>query len=329
MPLSDESRFGLVPMTQAINNIAPMPTAIRESKLFRPEYLEGTHIDVEVSNEEVLLVEAVPRGTPGKPVENDDVTFRTFKTLHLPQDDVVLADDVINVRQFGTNNQKATVEGKVNAKLAKMKRKTENSREHLMLGAIQGKVVNAKTNKVLVDINKEFGIDRKYYDIKFSDKTTDVGMLWDDCILEQADNAGGELITGWTVYASKTFLKNMKWHPSMKELYKLFQDAAALKGEDRASFVFGDTKFVLYNHKFNSDVDIKDGEALLVPEGTTETFIEYFAPGDMTDVVGTTALPYYASREPMKHKKGWDLHTQSNPLPLMLRPKLGATFRST
>ena len=54
--------------------------------------------------------------------------------------------------------------------------------------------------------------------------------------------------------------------------------------------------------------------------------MEFFAPADMNQTVNTIALPYYASREKLTHDKGWSLHMQSNPLPLVMRPELVCTL---
>ena len=54
--------------------------------------------------------------------------------------------------------------------------------------------------------------------------------------------------------------------------------------------------------------------------------MEFFAPADMNQTVNTIALPYYASREKLIHDKGWSLHMQSNPLPLVMRPELVCTL---
>ena len=88
-------------------------------------------------------------------------------------------------------------------------------------------------------------------------------------------------------------------------------------------------KFINYDHVFESGLQITEGEAIILPAGTKNTFKEFFAPADKSSTVNTKALPYYASREPLGHDKGWSLEAQSNPLPLLLRPELVATLKMT
>lgn len=330
MPLSSKD-YDAEALTKAINLLPPTSSLIRESGLFKSEYTEDTSVDVTLTQDEVLLVKSKPRGTPGDPVKEEKVSSTNFKMLHLPQDDIVRADDVQGKRaDLSKKEKRETVAGKVNKKLAKMKRSIEYTREHLQLGAIKGKVIDGDKSTLLVDIYKEFGLKRKTHDIKISNDATEVGMILDDILLGMEDKAAGELISGWRVYCSKEFMQGIIWHPSMKAIYQRFQDAAVYRdGKTRIAFKHGDIEFVNYSHKFGSDADIKAGEAEIVPLGTSETFFEFFAPADMDQFVNKEAKPYYASREKLKHNKGWEVHAQSNPLPLMVRPNLGATLKMT
>ena len=57
MPLSDNSKFGIKALTQAINTIEPVPTQIRDLGIFTPQYLTSTYVDVETA------VRALPTAT--------------------------------------------------------------------------------------------------------------------------------------------------------------------------------------------------------------------------------------------------------------------------
>jgi len=46
------------------------------------------------------------------------------------------------------------------------------------------------------------------------------------------------------------------------------------------------------------------------------------APADFNETVNTPGLPLYAKLAPRKFERGWDIHTQSNPLPLCRRPEV-------
>ena len=69
-------------------------------------------------------------------------------------------------------------------------------------------------------------------------------------------------------------------------------------------------------------VFVPEGTAIFFPLGTMTTFRTWFAPADFNETVNTVGLPIYAKLEPRKFNRGMDLHTQSNPLPMCLRPAL-------
>ena len=55
---------------------------------------------------------------------------------------------------------------------------------------------------------------------------------------------------------------------------------------------------------------------------TRDLFRTYFAPADFNETANTLGLPLYAKQAPRKFERGTDLHVQSNPLPLCLRPEI-------
>lgn len=326
MPLSNEQHYGIRPLTEAINLLPNTPTIIRQLGLFTPSMQTTTYVTVEAKNGILSLVPAVPRGTPGEPVRQRLGNRQTFEMLHLPKDDVVRADDVQNVRAFGTDNKAETVAEKVNDKLAWMKADLEYTREHLMLGALKGKILDAD-GRELIDLYDRFNLTRKVYNWKLSADSTNISREIDSIKTAQGKLRGGESLTGWIVLASESFMQAVIYHKSLHEPYVRYQDGALYREADtNVSFRHKGIDFIQYDHTFESGETIEEGTALLIPKGTRNTFREYFAPADMNATVNTKARPYYASREKMVHDKGWSLHAQSNPLPLVLRPELCATL---
>ncbi len=72
----------------------------------------------------------------------------------------------------------------------------------------------------------------------------------------------------------------------------------------------------------NTRYFIPQNEAIAFPLGTQQTFRTYFAPADFNETANTIGLPVYAKQEERKFQRGWDIHTQSNPLPLCARPEV-------
>jgi len=327
MILDDNSKFGLRALTRAIGSIQATPTQIRDLELFKPVYLSDTKVDIERQDTTLKLVQAKPRngGTPDTvPVKNRNI--RTFRIPHLPVHDSVLAEDVQGLRAFGTTEAE-TVMAKVEAKLADGKQNLEYTREHLMLGALLGKILDADGSEIY-DIYQEFGLTRTTYDMKLSTETTEVGRQIDEALAKQRSALRGAAVTGWVALCGFEFIEALKYHQSVKPLYERWREGAAYREADGINpieFVHNGIRFIHYTGNFGK-AKLDDDKAILLPTGPGRLYEEYFAPANYTETVNTVALPYYAKREPMKFGKGYDLEMQSNPLPLVLRPDLVATL---
>lgn len=136
------------------------------------------------------------------------------------------------------------------------------------------------------------------------------------------------MTNGIIALCSPAFMHALIGHKSVKELYLRHQEARLYReGNTDVEFIHKGVKFIVYADEFESGLKIADDEAIILPTGTRNVFREYFAPADMNATVNTLAKPYYASTEKLPHDKGWQLHAQSNPLPLVLRPDLVATIK--
>lgn len=329
MPLSSNSAFGALPMTLAINKIPATPTIIRGLGLFRQELLTETYVRIARQNNMLELVPAVPRGAPGEPLGRESRDMLIFDLLHLPENDVVLADDVQNLRQFGSTSQPETVASVVAARLARMKEKIELTREYHQLGALQGQILNKDGSTVLLDIYQRFGLTRKEFSWDLGTAATNVGKKIDETFTEMKRRYAGETISGWACLCSPEFMQALVYHKSIEPLYVRFQDGKTYReGETNVEFIHKGIRFIQYDYDFGNGIKVKENEAILLPLGTKSTFVECFAPANYSETVNTKALPYYAKRVAMEFDKGWKLEAQSNPLPLVTRPELVATIKA-
>ena len=324
--LNDNSKFGVTALTAAINRMDASPTQIRDLGLFEAKNLTTTYVDVENQNGTLKLVQSRPRGTDGEGVPAKTRTIRTFKIPHLPVHDVVRADDVQNLRGFDSTAAE-TVENVVNGKLADAKLSLEYTREHLMLGALQGKILDADGSE-LYNIYDEFGLRRNTLTWNLSAANAEVGALIDKALTEQRKKLKGAMASKWIALCGDEFLEKVKYHASIKPLYERYRDGAAYRETDSLNpivFEHNGIQFIQYTGAFGTSADIAADKGILLPVARG-MYKEFFAPADMTETVNTVAKAYYASREKLPHSKGWDIHAQSNPLPLVLRPELVATL---
>ena len=103
----DGDGFTIQSLTAAINNQPYRPGQVSASGLFEEDGVPTTRISIEEKNGQLSLVEPSARGGPGETVGDDNRKLIPFDISHYERDDAVQADEVQNVRAFGTEDQLA------------------------------------------------------------------------------------------------------------------------------------------------------------------------------------------------------------------------------
>lgn len=328
MPLRHPD-FSVRNLTEAINIIERKPNIIDGLGLFKKEFKNTTFVEVERSARGVGLVESVKRGTPGNPVSTKREPPQTFYMMHLPYDDFVLADDVQNVREFGSVEGREQIANIVNNKLLQAREDFDYTREHAMFGALKGKVLNKDGTTILADYYTAFGETRKEHEWALSNDKTDVSGLIDDVKLKYTSQMHGESSNGFICLISPKFMQELKTHKSIKEIYVRHQTGDIYRNSETVEFIHNGVRFIVYAEQFESGLKLADDEGIILPTGTRNVFKECFAPANRLNTVNQIAKPYYSDSYPLQDGTGYKLHAQSNPLPLVLRPDLVQTIKLT
>lgn len=327
MKLPVESAFTPRNLTAAINKLAVTPTQIRQLGIFEPHYGNKTTAMVEWKEGTLSIVKNAERGKlDGEPIDTSERRVEYFATTHLPVFDTILAEDFQGIRAFGsdeyTNLKDVIAERQADAKF-----KIEMTREHLMLGALQGKILD-KDGTTIHDLYAKFGLGRqKEIAWALDNANTKVGEKMDKTVSDLRKNLKGALVTGWVALCGSDFLTKLKYHSSIEPLYTRYRDGAAYResnGINPIEFEHNGVKFIEYTADFGTNgAKIAANKAILLPIGR-KLYTEYFAPADIGSAVNTKALPYYTTLDTLggAHDMGYTLRSQSNPLPIALRPDL-------
>lgn len=103
--------FSLESLTAAVNSVPYRPGQISASGLFDEDGVSTTMISIELRDGKLSLVEPSARGGPGETTDDENRQKVPFNIPHYQRDDAIAADEVQNVREFGTESQLETVEG--------------------------------------------------------------------------------------------------------------------------------------------------------------------------------------------------------------------------
>lgn len=316
--------FDLTSLTAAINNAPNNYGKLGEMNLFPAKSVRTRTICVEEQNGVLNLLPTQRPGGPSTFAGRTKRKMRSFTIPHIPYDDIILPDEVQGVRAFGSESELQSLSSIMADHLQSMRDKHAITLEHLRMGALKGHILDAD-GSTLYNLFDEFEITPKTVNFALNNASTDVKKKCLDIKRYIEDNLRGEIMSDIHCLVSSEFFDALTSHSKVKEAYERWQDGAALRNDMRSGFTFAGITFEEYRGQA-TDIDgnvrrfIAEGEGHCFPLGTAQSFVTYFAPADFNETVNTLGLPLYAKQEARKFDRGIEIHTQSNPLPLCLRP---------
>lgn len=332
MPLTvadiiNSNAFETTTLTDAINEIPYVPQRLAELGIFAVEGIATTTAFIEKKGSVLELVQSTPRGGPGQSLSIDRRELIPFAASHLQLEDRIYADELQNVRAFGSANELAGVEEVRDGRLLKMSQSIDLTLEYHKLGAIQGLVLD-KDGSVIEDLFDKFGIA----------EPDDAGLLleapWTEAdgfpvrkringITRRIEaELGGFKPTGYHAFVGDDFFDALTSHPETRALYAATAMAAQMAGGVMTSRVFTYGDVTWENYRGAGDVKIETDEARIMPLGVPGLFKQVFAPADTMAAVNTLGLVKYALAvsDPSGKDKFIELETQSNPITYCSRP---------
>ena len=322
------SAFSMVALTDAINQMPFVPGRIGQLGLFREQGVSTTSVMIEEREGNLTLVETTSRGAPAVQHVANKRKARSLSVPHVALEDTILADEVQNVRAFGSENMLEGVQNVVNQRLSEMASKIDATLEHLRIGAIKGLILDADGSGVIYDLFTEFGVTA-YTEVDFdldnaSPAPGAVKKKCHDIRRKIEDELGVVPYDHIHAMCGPDFFDDLITHPEVEKAYERWLDGAFLRqGQARGSFEYAGILFEEYRGKVGS-VDFTDAaKAYFFPVGVPGLFRQYNAPADFVETANTIGLPRYAKQAVDQQFARWVmLHVQSNPLPICTRPRV-------
>ena len=323
--------YSLASLTAAINVLPNNYGRLNELDIAPFEGITTRTVIVERVNGVLNLLPSKPVGAPGTTGIVEKGKLINFNVPHIPHDDVVLPEEVQGVRAFGAASQAETVANLLARKLQNARNKHGITLEYLRWGMIKGIILDAD-GSTLVDLYTAFGISAKTVDFVLGTAGTLVQAKCREVLRHIEKNLQGEVMQYVRCMVSPEFFDKLIGHAEVKVAYQYYASGQQpLREDTRRSFPFAGIMFEEHVGEATT-LDaagasatrrfIASGEGHAFPVGTMDTFKTYGAPADFNETVNTIGLPVYAKQEPRKFGRGWDVHSQSNPLPLCKRPEV-------
>jgi hypothetical protein len=321
LDIFNDDAFSLVSMTKAITETPYQPGRIGELGWFSTEGISTTSVMIERTGSTLSLVPTAARGAPGKPIHGDKAKLVSIPSVHLPQRATISADEVQNIRTFGSETEVESVQNVVNKRLVKMRRDIDTTMEWMKVGAMKGQVVDADGTTALYNMFTLFGVTQQTKDMNLDSDTTKVRNMVVDAKRMVEAELGGLSYRSLRVLCSPEFFDSFVAHPGVEAAYNRWNDGQFLREDQRMGFGFGGVYWEEYRGSVSGQQFIEANSAYLVPEGVPDMFVGFFAPADYMETANTMGLPYYAKQERMRMDKGVEVESQSNPIMLNTRPR--------
>lgn len=318
LDIFNDDAFAVTRLSQTITDIPEVPTLLGEKNLFAEEGISTTTFWIERQGASIALVPSAPRGGVRQPVALGPRKMIPLPTIHLPQSWSVLADEVQNIRAFGSETEVETVQKLVARKMAVARQSMDLTHEYQRVGALKGRIMDADGTTELLDLYDAFGMTQQqvFFDIASASSSADPKM--NSVALKRAirSKLGGRRFTGVRVIVSEGFFDKLVGHNAMKKAWELWNQGAYLRQDQSAAgdFEFAGVTYEIYSGGLSNGDFIEDGVGYAYPEGVPGMFQTKFAPADYMETVNTEGLPYYAKQERMSFDKGVIGEAQSNPI---------------
>lgn len=320
------SLFTATSLTAAINASDAPVQRIAELNLFEEDGVATTSVIIERRDARLVIAPAIARGADPTPMANRERSGISLEIPHVPVSDRLGADELQNVRAFGSENELAGLESTRDEKLAFMDNTLSMTEEYHRLGAIQGLVLNAN-GSVLFDLYDEFGVTEP---AAIELNLTRAGWTQEKSGLIRKQLGGikdqmrrdlnNQPVRGVWAPCGIELYEELANHPEVRETYLATQEAKDLRGDSSETFVYGGVTFEKYPGY--GDVEIADDECRFVPMGVPGLLISRYAPANWLSAVNRKGLPRYAMATPDKTgEKYLDLEAQMNGLHICTRPE--------
>ena len=314
--------FSVVSLTAAINKLPYKPSRLGDMGLFNEQPITTTVAVVEEQSGKLVLIPTAARGTMPNVVGGKNRKVRSFVVPHMPLNSLVMADDVQNVRAFGSEDQVEAVATVVNDRLASLRQSHEYTHEWHRLGAIKGVILDADGVTEVHDLFDEFGLSQDEVEFDFTDSSLSVKLNAMDVKRKIETALGLTPSTGVHAICGDGFFDSLVTNAEVKEAYAYYLDNAFARDDQRQGFEYPrGVTWENYRGKIGSTPFVADDECHFFPLGVPELFQEILAPANFVETVNTPGQRVYAKQENLRFNVGVELHTQSNLLAICTRPK--------
>lgn len=315
--------FSMQNLTAAVNRMPFKPTFLGSLGIFSDRPQSTTVAMVEEKHGKLALISTAGRGTLKDVRSREARQARPFNVPHVPYFQTLMADDIQNIRAFGSETELESVGQVINDQLSQMRQDHEVTHEWHRIGAIKGIVLDADGSTVVYNYYTEWGgLDPTTKAINFvtPDSLKEKANDWHRAI---AANVGAAPYTAVVALCGDGFFDKVVTAAEVVAAYDRWRESFMLRtaqlgpgfqAQSMSGLDYADILFVNYRGSIGGSPFIANDHAFVFPVGVPNMFVNAIAPADMMGATNTRGQLIYAAQERLPFDKGVELHTQSNAL---------------
>lgn len=340
LDIFNQDAFKATELSAFVSKKPYIPSLLRTMGLFEVSPVRTTTIWVEFKDGKIALIPTSKRGAPV--FQNDKQKRRAvpLETLRLAKGDRINASELQDIRAEGQAEMLKEVQKEVSLRMDQLTGDMDLTMENLMLGAIQGILVDADGSTVIYNLFTEFGVTQPTeIDFDLDNATPAEGALRIKCneVIRGMQKAGqGAFMPNTEIvgFCGDDFWDSLVTHPEVRETYKNWLAAESLRNDVGAAyseFKFGNIIWINYRGTDDgSTVAIGNDKVKFFPRKARNVFKVAYAPAESFDFVNKRGQERYAMMVLDKDRKEWaDVEVKSYPLPYCTRPEMLYSGRRT
>lgn len=299
-----------------------IPQRLTSLKLFRTIPSMRSTVAMEYQDGVVALVQSQPRGShQAQRVETGKRHVVPVSIPHFPQKFSVLADELPDIRAFGTVDGMTTVNSVIAEKLANAYSNFAITNENLQLGALRGIIKDADGSTIL-DLFDLFGLTQDAVNMDLGATPDNIETKCNTIIRTMAENGGGTPITGVHGFCGNAYFDALVATSEVRAAYDRQNDGAFLRdGHVYGKVLYKNVLFENYRGDYGASSLIDDDEAIFFPMGA-DIYRVYNGPADTMSSVGRSGRDIEITREMLPHDAGVEYKLQQNRIHFVKRPKM-------
>jgi hypothetical protein len=321
--------FQAVEITGAIELVEYQPTLLGTlgENLFRTVRSRFRQVAISKRSHQMRLVPVSPIGAPPVQLERTGGDMRSFQTKRLAKATTVYAEELSGILHMPLFDATRTTQQEVAERSGLIRDDIELTEEHMRLGAIQGKVIDADGTTVLDDWFANWGVPvPATINFHFDVETTNIRLICDDLINTVWMASKGAWIQGVSrveALCGSEFYRSLITHPTVVATYMNYAAAADLRGDIPDSFNYGGITFHRYRSAPSGEFSIPADQARFYPVGAGDTFQRVMGPAEFDPWINQAGQDIYAMTILDRDRGAWAKVEQYNyPLYACLRPEM-------